>query len=66
MKLNLLYLAVRPFSTRQGIKAGRFVTIKCRERGHEGLPRRSIALRVPRPLQDQRRRRGTEAHGRVR
>ncbi len=35
MKLNLLVLYGSVRSTRQGIKAARFVTGQCRERGHE-------------------------------
>jgi NAD(P)H-dependent FMN reductase len=35
MKLNLLVFYGSVRSTRQGIKAARFVTNKCRERGHE-------------------------------
>ena len=35
MKLNLLVLYGSVRSTRQGVKAARYVANKCRERGHE-------------------------------
>lgn len=35
MKLNLLVFYGSVRSARQGIKAARFVTAKCRDRGHE-------------------------------
>ena len=47
MKLNLLVFYGSVRSTRQGIKAARFVVNKCRERGHEVLLVDPIELRLP-------------------
>ncbi|MGH8590257.1 MAG: NADPH-dependent FMN reductase [Gammaproteobacteria bacterium] len=50
MKLNLLVLYGSVRSTRQGIKAARFVANKCRERGHEVFL--VDPIEVPLPLLD--------------
>ena len=47
MKLNLLVFYGSVRTTRQGIKAARFVVNKCRERGHEVLLVDPIELRLP-------------------
>ncbi|MGH8587944.1 MAG: NADPH-dependent FMN reductase, partial [Gammaproteobacteria bacterium] len=47
MKLNLLVLYGSVRSTRQGIKAARFVANQCRERGHEVFLVDPLELRLP-------------------